>query len=242
MQCKVNFLRGVKQIWIQRFPSHRLVALPRLKSSAYPSVWRLLEGEIHTFLNGICAIWNTKGLVQDLNSVCYIHFLRRQPLYHEQAEYIWICIYCMLTLDRAVNQRFSARDFHVKISGRSQMVERKCVVLMKWYIQITTWDTARESLSLGVSPCGQKRAVSHWRANKWPGAPLEQRFTKRPSTSLRLSKPFSEREAEETLSVALKIITKRGMVKRRSYGSIKQSVFAPPCLTLSHTYRSPEAE
>ena len=50
----------------------------------------------------------------------------------------WWC--CILTLDLAVNQRFSAEDVHVKINGGSHVVERKCVGVMRWYIQMPTWD------------------------------------------------------------------------------------------------------
>ena len=38
---------------------------------------------MHTFLNEISAIWNANSLVQDLNTVRRIHFLRRQPLHYE---------------------------------------------------------------------------------------------------------------------------------------------------------------
>ena len=38
---------------------------------------------------------------------------------------------CILTLDRAVNQRFSTQDTPVKISGSSYVVEQKCVSVMK---------------------------------------------------------------------------------------------------------------
>ena len=38
---------------------------------------------------------------------------------------------CILTLDRAVNLRFSGQDPPVKISGSSYVVERKCIGVMK---------------------------------------------------------------------------------------------------------------
>ena len=47
---------------------------------------------------------------------------------------------CILTLDRAVNQRFSAQDAPAKISGSSLVVEQKCVGVMECYKQIPTWD------------------------------------------------------------------------------------------------------
>ena len=40
-----QFLSGDQQVWIQSFPSPRLVALPRLKNSVYPTIYPLLEGE-----------------------------------------------------------------------------------------------------------------------------------------------------------------------------------------------------
>ena len=36
---KVNFLSGVKQVWIQSFPSPRLVASPRLKNLVCPTIY-----------------------------------------------------------------------------------------------------------------------------------------------------------------------------------------------------------
>ena len=36
---KVNFLSGVLQVWIQSFPSPRLIALPRLKNLVCPTIY-----------------------------------------------------------------------------------------------------------------------------------------------------------------------------------------------------------
>ena len=88
----------------------------------------------------------------------------------------------ILTLDRAVNQRFLAQEAAVKISGSSHGVERKCVGVLKWYMQMPTWDTGSLNLSinLGVSACGQKRFGQSRRASI---------VVERPTVSLRLSTP-----------------------------------------------------
>ena len=49
-----------------------------------------------------------------------------------------ICSSCILALDRSVNQRFPKQDAPVKISESSYMVHRKCVDVMKWYMQMPT--------------------------------------------------------------------------------------------------------
>ena len=53
---------------------------------------------------------------------------------------------CILTLDGAINQWFSAQDAPVKKSRSSHVVEQKCLDVMKWYMQMPTWD--RSCLSL----------------------------------------------------------------------------------------------
>ena len=90
---------------------------------------------------------------------------------------------CILTQDRAVNPRFSEQDAPVKISGNCHVVERKCVGVMKWYMEMSTWDTG--SLTLGVSACGQKRAFSHGSVSEWLGALLG----KQPTAGLWLNIP-----------------------------------------------------
>ena len=40
-----HFLSGVYQVWIQSFPSPRLIAPPRLKNLVYSSIYPYLEGE-----------------------------------------------------------------------------------------------------------------------------------------------------------------------------------------------------
>ena len=47
---------------------------------------------------------------------------------------------CIMTLDRAVNQRFPAQDTPVKLSGSNHVVKRKCVGAIKWYMQMPTRD------------------------------------------------------------------------------------------------------
>ena len=79
---------------------------------------------------------------------------------------------CILTRDRAINQRFSTQDAPLKISGSGHVVEKKYVGVMKWYIQMSTWDTG--SLSLGVSALVKKKVVSHESTREWMGALQEQ--------------------------------------------------------------------
>ena len=38
-----SFLSGVKQVWLQSFPSPRLVAIPKLKNPVYPAFYPLLN-------------------------------------------------------------------------------------------------------------------------------------------------------------------------------------------------------
>ena len=73
-----QFLSGVQPVWIQSFPSSRLVASPRLKNLVCPTIYPWRENNwIHTFPKGISAMWNAISLVQDLNSCRHVHFLRR---------------------------------------------------------------------------------------------------------------------------------------------------------------------
>ena len=61
------------------FPSPRLVASSRPKNQSallFTHSWRE-NNWIHTFPKGLSAMWNAISLVQDLNSCCRVHFLRR---------------------------------------------------------------------------------------------------------------------------------------------------------------------
>ena len=53
------------------FAFHRQVALPRLKGPVCPTIWPITceKGKrlIYAFPEGICATWNVKRLIQDLN-------------------------------------------------------------------------------------------------------------------------------------------------------------------------------
>ena len=66
-------------------------------------------------------------------------------------------MYCIVTLDQAINQRFSKQDTPVKISRSSHVVDWKCVGVMKWYLQMPTWG----SQSVGVS---ESLNLQSWRA------------------------------------------------------------------------------
>ena len=122
----------------------------------------------------------------------YAHFWLLVWSSAQQASVSWLC--CILTLDRAINQRFLAEDSPVKISGSSHLVERKCIGVMKWDMQMPMWDTGRVSLSLGVSACEQK-----WGYVK--GAPMSGwafNWDQRSTAGLRLSssRPRSIRSAK----------------------------------------------
>ena len=61
-----QFLSGVLQVWIQSFPSPRLVISPRLKKSVCPTIYPIAGGRIigfHTFPKGISAKGNAISLV-----------------------------------------------------------------------------------------------------------------------------------------------------------------------------------
>ena len=64
------------QIWIQSFPSPRLIALPR-QMNHYLPIAGGGDNWIHIFPNGISGMWNAISLVQDLNLFRRIHFLWR---------------------------------------------------------------------------------------------------------------------------------------------------------------------
>ena len=66
---------------------------------------------------------------------------------------------CILTLDWAVNQRFSKQDTHMKISGSSHVVNRKCVSVTKWYMQMPTWRSQAVGISVSLESVP---AYSHW--------------------------------------------------------------------------------
>ena len=111
---------------------------------------------------------------------------------------------CILTLDWAVNQRYSTQDAHVKIKQKRDGV-------MKWYMQMPTWD--KRSLSLGVSACNQKRYDQSRRAPVSGRAPRWCIDPQRASGCVLLG-----RKAEMLRGTLT--ITRRDMIKRRSYGSI----------------------
>ena len=92
-------------------------------------------------------------------------------------------IRCILTLDRAVKQRFSAQNAPVKISGSSHVVERKCVGIMKWYMQMPTWIRAE-----GVSVLRQ----SHLRPEESNQSQERQRIPEGPAGAVSHSATHSE--------------------------------------------------
>ena len=94
------------------------------------------------------------------------------------------------------------------------------VGVMKWYMQMLTWDTRSVSFE-AVSACGQKRVVICGERQQVAGRPTEAVA----HSGLSVEYPSPNQEAEEVLSRALEI-TLHGMVKRRSsYWSIRQAVF-----------------
>ena len=118
------------------------------------------------------------------------------------------CSCCILTLDRAVNLKFSAQDAPVKISGSNHVVEQKCVGVMKWCMQMPT-----RCLKLEIS-LSLQRSVDSADREPWPlwakQSPGEDQWSK-----------YHRKRRRKALK-----ITQRGMVKRRRiYGSVWQSVF-----------------
>ena len=74
------FLSGVLQVWIQSFPSPRLVAFTKAEEYSLPYyfTYSLRENnQIYTFRKSISAMWNAISHVQNLNSRLRIHFQRR---------------------------------------------------------------------------------------------------------------------------------------------------------------------
>ena len=63
MKHKINWLKGVYQVWIHSFLSLVLVPTPRLKSAAYPTIYPWLEKEF--FPNGTSTIGNENCLIHD---------------------------------------------------------------------------------------------------------------------------------------------------------------------------------
>ena len=64
-QDVTNLLSGVLQVWIQSFPSPRLVAIPRLKSPVCPTIYYIAGGRIVgfiTFPKDISVIWNANRI------------------------------------------------------------------------------------------------------------------------------------------------------------------------------------
>ena len=97
-----QFLTGVYQVWIQTFPSPRLVASPRMKNTVCPTLTHSGRENnwIHTFPKGISAMWNAISLVQCLNSCNRVHFLRRKPLHHSHQEPVHKHYGCQLTANK----------------------------------------------------------------------------------------------------------------------------------------------
>ena len=59
-----QFLSGVQEVWIQIFPSSRLVVVQRLKSPSYLTIYSNMgrwKKCIHAFLWGIRTKWNAKS-------------------------------------------------------------------------------------------------------------------------------------------------------------------------------------
>ena len=126
---------------------------------------------------------------------------------------------CILTIDRAVNEIFSAQDAPLKISESSH-VGREMVGVMKSYMLMLTWELESEWQSVNAS---LQRSVESTNREPWPQGAKWTTVDYRLSTSRRKRK-----------GKALKI-TQRGMVTRRSYGSIRQSIFVshPPSFSLT---------
>ena len=122
---------------------------------------------------------------------------------------VWKQMCCIVTLDPLVNQRFSKQDAPVKISGISHMVDRKCVGITKWYLQMTTWGSQSVGVSVNLKSVPACSGVVSADREPWlQGA-------KRPPGENRLSTSRQKRKRK-----AVKI-TQHSMVKRRrSYGSI----------------------
>ena len=154
-----------------------------------------------------CHIWIIKCVV--------IHLLIYKTLQMK-------CNCCILTLDWAINQRFSAQDTTVKISGRTHVVEQKCVGVTKWYMQMSTWDT--DSLSLAA-----RRGLFSHRKRQW--------VVGFPTADLQLSTPCLR--SRRSAIWGLEDNVQHGMVKRSTYGSIWLSVFVYHCLpfSVSRIYR-----
>ena len=123
---------------------------------------------------------------------------------------------CILTLERAVNQRFSAQEAPVKIRGSSHMVELKYMGVIKWYIRMPTWD--KSSASLGYESV--------------TGAPVSD-WTPRWRSNPQWASSWVNPDREAVLK-----ISQCGMVKRRrSYGSIWPSPFICLRPSVSHAPR-----
>ena len=126
--------------------------------------------------NGICTNHNAPKKIKhkifwDIK-IYTVHLIydRRQNLefIHQKKT----CYCCILSLDGAGNLKVSAQDASAKISGSSDVVERKCVGVMKWYMKMPTWDTDRLSLE-SVSVCsGQSSRQIESRGRRRPSGPL----------------------------------------------------------------------
>ena len=122
---------------------------------------------------------------------------------------LWIichhCICCILILDRAVNQRFL---WIGRTCESSHVVDRKSLALWNDICKCLREAVGWVGVSWSQWGTESDPAYSHWEH-----AAGGRRLSR---GGLRLSTPGQE---PEVLSWALKI-TQRGMVKRRSYGSI----------------------
>ena len=98
-------------------------------------VWLSLMCKFIAAVRKTDLVWN-KPLTRVNSSVNIFHLF---AIRSQKADYRNSCCKCcILTLNRAVNQRFSAQDAPVKISGSSHVVERKCVGVMKGYIHFSS--------------------------------------------------------------------------------------------------------
>ena len=133
---------------------------------------------------------------------------------------------CILTIDRAVNQRFSAQDAPVEISvssdvGWMEMCECYEMIYAGTHVR---YGQSQSWISLNLRP-EEIRSVTE-STSEWLGTPQRQW----PTAGLRLStsRPRSRKSAMWNLTL-------RGMVKRRSYGSYGSLSSSPSLrLSLSH--------
>ena len=83
-EIKLVFKRSLTGLNLE-FASSSTGCLAQAKESSRPNYLPITGGWIIEFIpfpSGISTMWNKISLVQDLNSSCRIHFLRRKPLQH----------------------------------------------------------------------------------------------------------------------------------------------------------------